>query len=94
MIREALSYDLSEHADEPGAIITVEFLPSATGAEVLAFLAKFEAVVVGGSELLQVYDIQFPDPGAAWLDFIGLIEQMQAEPAVSLVSPITSKGPT
>ena len=30
----------------------VSFLPSATGTEIRAFLAKFDAVVVGGSEFL------------------------------------------
>jgi hypothetical protein len=41
----------------------VVFLDNATDAQVLAFFAKYQASIVGGAPLVDIYTVQVPDPG-------------------------------
>jgi len=66
-------------------LLSVSFLPTATGTTVNQFLAKYSAVIVGGRPDASAYVIQIPDPGASLDSLSAARERMQAEPGVKYV---------
>jgi hypothetical protein len=71
----------------------VSFLPSATDSIVLAFFAEFGATVVGGVPDIQMYYIQFPDPGPTLQSLDSVLTRMRAFPGVRRLAGLSRTLP-
>ncbi|MGH7658507.1 MAG: S8 family serine peptidase [Gemmatimonadales bacterium] len=72
-------------------IFEVRFDDSTSGQTINAFIAKYNAQIVGGIRGQRTYIMQFPDPGPTWDDLISRTESLQSEPGVLAVAPLTRR---
>jgi hypothetical protein len=73
-------------------LATVRFDDSTSGFTVRAFFAAFQARIVGGSVFNRTYIFQFPDPGPSWAEFDAIVNRMNSEAGIELVSQIVRVG--
>ncbi len=72
---------------------TVRFKSTASADQILGFLTKYRAAIVGGTQWAGSYIVRYPDPGSTWSDVTQFISRMRAESFVlSAGSTIRSGG--
>lgn len=74
-------------------LLSVSFLPTATGTEIRQLFEKYSAVIVGGRHFTGAYVIQVPDPGASIEALTAIRERIGAEPGVQFVILLARRSP-
>ena len=74
-------------------VARVQFDDTATDATLVNLLAKYQAELIGGNPLAEVYTIRFPDPGPGKEPLWALLDSIEAEPGVSSVTSLGYRTP-
>lgn len=69
-------------------LFDIVFADSTSGGTIRAFLLKYGAEIVSGLPLIHAYTVRTSDPGEGWSAYQARIHAMQAEPGITLVSPL------
>lgn len=74
-------------------LLSVSFLPTATGTGIRQLVKKYSAAIVGGRPFVGAYVVQVPDPGASIEALTALRDRMAAEPGVEFVLLLARRSP-